>query len=74
MADKAGTSKKERGLREAEVRGAASPGVLEWVEEMRWEKDSGAGGKKVIGEVVRDPGGSLVVAEVMLYADGGEFT
>lgn len=70
VADKAGTSKKERGLREAEVRGAASPGVLEWVEEMRWEKDSGAGGKKVIGEVVRDPGGSLVVAEVMLYADG----
>ncbi|KAH7923040.1 ARM repeat-containing protein [Leucogyrophana mollusca] len=51
------TSKKDNAVREGEVRKAASEGLLKFVEE------SGA-------EVARDTGGSLVVLEIMLYADG----
>jgi pumilio homology domain family member 6 len=45
-------------VREAEVRKAASPDLVKWV------KEKGA-------EVVREPGGALVVTEVMLFADTG---
>lgn len=55
---RAQTSKKDAEVRQAEIRLAASAGLLEWV-----AKD-GPG-------VARDPGGSLVVGEVMLYAEGG---
>ncbi|TFK45263.1 ARM repeat-containing protein [Heliocybe sulcata] len=54
---KAGQSKKDDEVRRAEVRKAASEGLLEWL-------------GKSAAEVVRDPGGSLVVMEVMLYAEG----
>lgn len=52
------TSKKESNVREGEVRKAASEGLIKLVEE------KGA-------SLIRDPGGSLVVADVMLYGDGG---
>lgn len=52
------TSKKDNALRAAEIRQAASPGLLKFVEER------GA-------EVARDTGGCLVVLEIMLYAEGG---
>ena len=55
---RAKTSKKDVELRTAEIRRAASEGLLSWIAE------SGA-------EVSRDPGGSLVVCEIMLEADGG---
>ena len=52
------TSKKSPSSREDEVRKAASEDLIRWVEES--------------GEVlVREPSGSLVVSEVMLYAEGG---
>ncbi|KAF9268733.1 puf family RNA-binding protein [Marasmius fiardii PR-910] len=51
------TSKKAEETRREEVRTAASPELLAWV-------------TKKGDEVVRDPGGSLVVGEVVLYADG----
>ncbi|EGO22720.1 hypothetical protein SERLADRAFT_356787 [Serpula lacrymans var. lacrymans S7.9] len=51
------TSKKENKTREAEIRSAASETLLKFVEE------SGA-------EVARDTGGSLVVLEIMLFAEG----
>ena len=52
------TSKKSPTSREEEVRKAASEDLIHWVEES--------------GEaLIRDPGGSLVVGEVMLYAEGG---
>ena len=57
-ATRAKTSKKDDVLRASEIRKAASEGLLSWVVQ------SGA-------EVSRDPGGSLVVLEVMLEADGG---
>lgn len=53
------TSKKDPEIREEEVRKAASEGLLEFVVNE---------GKMVS----RDTGGSLVVAEIMLYADGGK--
>ncbi|RDX46428.1 ARM repeat-containing protein [Lentinus brumalis] len=56
-AARAKTSKKDDELRTSEIRKAASEGLLSWV------ADSGA-------EVSRDPGGSLVVCEIMLDADG----
>ena len=55
------TSKKDETLRTAEIRKAASEGLLSWIAQ------SGA-------DVSRDPGGSLVVLEVMLEADGGAQT
>ncbi|KAF6752057.1 armadillo-type protein [Ephemerocybe angulata] len=51
------TSKKSAESREAEIRKAASEGLISWVEES---------GKTLI----RDPGASLVVADIVLYADG----
>ncbi|EPS98150.1 hypothetical protein FOMPIDRAFT_1061485 [Fomitopsis schrenkii] len=54
---RARTSKKDDTIRAAEIRKAASDGLLSWLAE------SGA-------TVAREPGGSLVVCEVMLYADG----
>ncbi|TFY80642.1 hypothetical protein EWM64_g3375 [Hericium alpestre] len=51
------TSKKETDVRAAEVRAAVSPDLLAWLER------EGA-------EVSRETGGSLVVAEVMLEANG----
>ncbi|KAG1898767.1 armadillo-type protein [Suillus fuscotomentosus] len=51
------TSKKSAVVREGEIRAAASEGLLKFVE------DNGA-------EAARDTGGSLVVLEIMLYADG----
>lgn len=53
------TSKKDSEIREEEVRKAASEGLLEFVVNE---------GKTVS----RETGGSLVVAEIMLYADGGK--
>ncbi|KAI0635454.1 ARM repeat-containing protein [Trametes polyzona] len=54
---RAKTSKKDDSLRAAEIRKAASEGLLQWI------ADSGA-------DVARDTGGSLVVCEVMLEAEG----
>ncbi|KAH9923851.1 ARM repeat-containing protein [Fomitopsis serialis] len=54
---RARTSKKDGALRAAEIRKAASDGLLSWLAE------SGA-------DVAREPGGSLVVCEVMLHAEG----
>jgi pumilio family protein 6 len=52
------TSKKSATVREEEVRKAASEDLIQWVEKS--------------GEtLIRDPSGSLVVGEVMLYAEGG---
>jgi hypothetical protein len=55
---RAKTSKKSTVVREGEIRAAASEGLLKFV------ADNGA-------EAARDTGGSLVVLEIMLYADGG---
>jgi len=55
---RARTSKKETGVRESEVRKFASEALISWVEEKA-------------SSVVREPGGSLVVTEIMLFADGG---
>jgi len=52
------TSKKTADIREGEIRTAASEGLLKFI------VDSGA-------EAARDTGGSLVVLDIMLYADGG---
>ncbi|KAI0916483.1 hypothetical protein AcV5_002965 [Taiwanofungus camphoratus] len=54
---RARTSKKDDTARTAEIRRAASEGLLEWVSQ------SGP-------EVSRDTGGSLVVCEIMLSAEG----
>jgi pumilio family protein 6 len=55
------TSKKDSAIRESEIRKAASEGLLQFVAE------NGA-------ETARDTGGSLLVLEIMLYAEGGLFT
>lgn len=57
-AARATTSKKDDTVRAEEIRKAASEPLLAWV------TNKGA-------EAIRDPGGSLVVGEVMLHADGG---
>ncbi|OBZ77915.1 Pumilio y domain family member 6 [Grifola frondosa] len=54
---RARTSKKDDTVRSAEIRRAASDGLLAWI------ANSGA-------EVSRDPGGSLVISEIMLEAEG----
>ncbi|KAG7090982.1 hypothetical protein E1B28_010049 [Marasmius oreades] len=51
------TSKKDSEVRTSEIRSFASEGLLSWV-------------AKKGPEVSRDPGGSLVVTEIMLFADG----
>lgn len=55
---RAKTSKKDDAVRTSEIRKAASEGLLSWIAQ------SGT-------DISRDPGGSLVVLEVMLEADGG---
>lgn len=60
-AARAKTSKKDVALRREEIRKAASAELLDFV--------SSKG-----GDVVRETGGSLVVAEIMLEADGGELS
>jgi pumilio family protein 6 len=55
------TSKKNPTSREEEVRKAASDDLIQWIEKS--------------GEaLIREPSGSLVVTEVMLYAEGGLLT
>ncbi|RDB30018.1 Pumilio y domain family member 6 [Hypsizygus marmoreus] len=54
---RARTSKKASEVREEEIRKFASDALVSWVEENA-------------ASVVREPGGSLVVAEIMLFADG----
>ncbi|KAF7419498.1 pumilio domain member 6 [Pleurotus ostreatus] len=51
------TSKKEADVREAEIREAASESLISWV-----TTDA--------ADIAREPGGSLVLAEIMLYAVG----
>lgn len=58
---RARTSKKDSEARTAEIRKFASEPLLQWI--------AGNGSK-----VVREPKGSLVATEVMLYAEGGRFT
>ena len=53
------TSKKDEVMRKDEVRCAASPALLSLVESRGVEMS-------------RDPKGALVVAEIMLFAEGGE--
>lgn len=63
-AARARTSKKDADVREREIRTAASEGrggLLHLAEE-RME------------EMIRDPGTSLLLTEILLYADGGTFT
>lgn len=57
---RAQTSKKDEQTRMQEIRKAASEPLLAWISE------HGA-------EVLRDPGGSLVLGEIMLHADGGMY-
>lgn len=57
---RAKTSKKDAESRVEEVRKFASEALIEWIAKS--------------GEaVLREPRGSLVVTEIMLYADGGMF-
>lgn len=53
------TSKKDETVRMDEVKHAASPALVSLIEERGVEMS-------------RDPKGSLVVAEIMLFAEGGE--
>lgn len=62
MAKEAGTSKKDKDLRREEVGKGWGEGIIRAI---------AAGGEKGVEEVVRDPGGCLLVGEVMLYGDGG---
>lgn len=55
------TSKKDPAVRTSELRKAVSPGLIEVI------KDD------VQGALVRDAGASLLVGEVLLYAEDGEF-
>ena len=64
------TSKKDDDVREREIRSAASG-----------EGGMGAGGllrmielRERLDEMCRDPGASVLVGEIMLYAEGGEFS
>ena len=52
------TSKKDNELRKDEIRKFASPDLLQFVVEHA-------------KELISDPGGSLVVGEILLYSDGG---
>lgn len=56
---RAKTSKKDSTTRESEIRTAASDGLLQFVAE------NGT-------ETARDTSGSLLVLEIMLYAEGGQ--
>ncbi len=52
------TSKKDADIRQNEIRDGASEPLLAWISE---------NGEKIS----RDPGGSLVIPEILLYATGG---
>ncbi|TFK32301.1 armadillo-type protein [Crucibulum laeve] len=54
---RARTSKKEPDARQGEVRKAASEALVSWIEERG-------------GDLVKEPAGSLIVADVMLFAEG----
>ncbi|TCD66891.1 pumilio domain member 6 [Steccherinum ochraceum] len=54
---RATTSKKDAAVRSEEIRKAASEPLLSWISQNA-------------DQLVRDPGGSLVVGEIMLYANG----
>ncbi|KAL5483404.1 PUF6 [Sanghuangporus weigelae] len=56
---RAKTSKKDESIRREEVLRAASPALIELLKE-----------KERTERMLRDPGGSLVVTEIMLYAEG----
>jgi pumilio family protein 6 len=56
----AGTSKKDPVVRRKELLSAASPGLIGFIGEKG-------------DELVRDPGAGLLVQEIMLSAEGGEF-
>lgn len=60
--DKKRTSKKDDDVRRSEIRKAASEGLLGGLIENR----------ERVEEMIRDPGGSLLVTEIMLYAEGGK--
>lgn len=55
---RARTSKKTPEVREQEIRAGASEALIEWVREKG-------------EELAREPAGSLVVTDVMLFAEGG---
>lgn len=57
---RAKTSKKEPLIREQEIKTGASEELIRWI-------------KGNAETVARDPGGSLVLLEVLLYAEGGSF-
>lgn len=57
---RARTSKKDPEARIAEIRKSASEPLLKWITE------SGA-------KVAKEPRGSLILTEVMLYAEGGVY-
>lgn len=59
---KAKTSKKDDKARQGEVLKFASDGLLNLLESMDKAE-----------ELLRDPGGSLLLTEIMLYAEGGTF-
>ena len=59
---KARTSKKDDKVRREEVLKASSEGLLALVE----QPDKAE-------ELIRDPGGSLLLTEIMLYAEGGKY-
>lgn len=54
------TSKKDDAIRRDEIRKAVSEDMLKQVRDHA-------------GKMIVDPGGSLLVTEVLLHADGGEF-
>ena len=56
------TSKKDDKVRREEVLKASSEGLLALVEQP--DKTE---------ELIRDPGGSLLLTEIMLYAEGGKY-
>jgi len=59
--EKAGTSKKDETLRQEEIKKVISEDMLRAVQENA-------------KEMILDPGGSLLVTEVLLYAEGGGFS
>lgn len=63
IAKEAGTSKKDKALRKEEVGKGWGEGLIRSV---------AAGGEKGVEEILRDPGGCLLVGELMLYGDGGK--
>lgn len=61
LSSSTGKSKKEAAVREEEIRRAGSGELIEWV-----ARDG--------GKLASETGGSLVVGEIMLYAEGGQLS